>query len=81
MHLPLRAAEIGVGLASERACGAVAGAAGEAADEAVAEAEAVFEVVFDAGAVTQPAFWVFELAEAAALMVLEGLGVVQRLLI
>lgn len=65
MHWPLRASEVGVGLVSETVYGAVA------ADEAVSE------FVFDAGAVRQPAFWALELLEAAVLMVLEGLAVVQ----
>lgn len=89
LHWPLRADEVGVGFVSEIACEAVT------ADEAVSEVEAVLEdeavsepgsaesavFVFDAGAVTRPAFWAFELLEAAALMVLGRLGVVRSPLI
>lgn len=70
---------------SETACEAVR--AGETVDEAVLEDGAVSELgsavefVFDAGAVRQPASWAFELLEVAVLMVLEGLGVGQSLLV
>lgn len=85
LHWPLRAAEVGVGFVSEIVCEAVT------ADETVSEVEAVLEAepgsaecaefVFDAGVVRRPAFWAFELLEAAALMVLERLGAVPCLLV
>lgn len=50
-------------------------------DEAVSELGSAAEFVFDAGAVRQPAFWVFELLEVAVLMVLEGLWVAQSPLV
>lgn len=72
MHWPLRASEVGVGLVSESAGGAVA-ADGSEVEAAVLQAE----LGSDAEAVRSPASWASELSVEEVLMVLEGLGVVQ----
>lgn len=71
MRWPLRASEVGVGLVSESAGGAVA------ADGSEVEAVLQAELGSDAEAVRSPASWASELWVEEVLMVLEGLGVVQ----
>lgn len=79
LHWPLRASEVGFGLVYETACETEV--ADETAAEAGSEVGSAAEFVLDAGAVRQPAFWAFELSEAAVLMDLEGWWTVQSLLV